>query len=251
MAKQPAFQFYTGDWLKDPRLSMCSPATRGIWIDLLCAMHEDGRRGELTGTAEQLARVCRSSPADLSHALDELSNARAADITTGRHGLVTVTCRRMKREADERNGNKERKKRQRSRDKPRDVPEESRGCHENVTPPSSTTTSTSTSKNPPSPPEGGGDLNGLVLSSISRADLGIRSKVLEWAERNIPRLSEDLRLKVLACSVRARSVGKDPPKLFLNLVKTGLTQGLWRISAEDEQVAHRPPRKPDGKGEFE
>ncbi len=28
MAKLPAFQFYTGDWLKDPELSMCSPSTQ-------------------------------------------------------------------------------------------------------------------------------------------------------------------------------------------------------------------------------
>ena len=36
--RQPAFQFYAGDWLTDPSLRMCSFETRGVWIDLLCVM---------------------------------------------------------------------------------------------------------------------------------------------------------------------------------------------------------------------
>jgi hypothetical protein len=36
--RQPAFQFYAGDWLTDPSLRMCSFETRGVWIDLLCIM---------------------------------------------------------------------------------------------------------------------------------------------------------------------------------------------------------------------
>ena len=99
-------------------------------------------------------------------------------------------------------------------------------------------------KEPPSPPEGGGDFGGLVLSSISRADLGIKAKVLDWAERNVPKLSEDLRVKILACSVRARAAGDDPPKLFLYLVRTGLTKNQWQINADDEQASRRPRRKP-------
>lgn len=36
--KAPAFQFYAMDWLTDPSLRLCSPETRGVWIDLLCWM---------------------------------------------------------------------------------------------------------------------------------------------------------------------------------------------------------------------
>ena len=45
--KLPAFQFYPGDWLKDPALRCCSPAARGIWMDVLCMMHESPKRGVL------------------------------------------------------------------------------------------------------------------------------------------------------------------------------------------------------------
>lgn len=96
MKKFPAFQFYPGDWLKDPALSLCSPAARGIWMDLLCAMHENGRTGELTGTVEQLARIARCSPSELQQYISELS-AGAASVTK-RNGRVTITNRRMARE---------------------------------------------------------------------------------------------------------------------------------------------------------
>ena len=31
--KLPAFQFYPGDWRKDPNLCRCSHAAKGVWID--------------------------------------------------------------------------------------------------------------------------------------------------------------------------------------------------------------------------
>lgn len=99
--KAPAFQFYTGDWLKDPQLSMCSPSTRGVWMDLLCAMHELGRCGQVTGTVEQLCRLCRCTAAEMSAALTELESTKTAT-TSDRNGTVTVICRRMQREYKER-----------------------------------------------------------------------------------------------------------------------------------------------------
>lgn len=132
MAKQPAFQFYPGDWLKDPRLSLCSEATRGIWIDMICAMHEMDRCGKITGTSEQLARVCRSTAVLIATALTELSNSRTADITE-RDGIYTIINRRMKRAYDERNHERDKKRKQRggktvSPKCPPDVPD----CPRNV-----------------------------------------------------------------------------------------------------------------------
>src|SRR4051812_5461674 len=99
MPKLPAFQFYTGDWLKDPDLSKCSPATRGVWIDALCAMHESDRCGSLSGTYEQLARVLRCAASDVQHATVELSATRTAVVSHNeRNGVVTLVNRRMQRE---------------------------------------------------------------------------------------------------------------------------------------------------------
>lgn len=101
MAKLPAIQFYTGDWLKDANLSKCLPATRGIWIDALCAMHESDRSESISGTPEQLSRVLRCSPADVSAAADDLKATGTANVTI-RNGLVTLTCRRFQREKKQR-----------------------------------------------------------------------------------------------------------------------------------------------------
>lgn len=45
--KAPAFQFYAMDWLTDPSLRLCSPETRGVWIDLLCFMFLSNQPGFL------------------------------------------------------------------------------------------------------------------------------------------------------------------------------------------------------------
>ena len=47
MSKLPAFQFYPGDWMKDPDLRRCSHGARGVWMDMLCLMFECGSRGVL------------------------------------------------------------------------------------------------------------------------------------------------------------------------------------------------------------
>jgi hypothetical protein len=99
--KLPHIQFYPGDWLKDPRLSLCSPSARGVWIDLICAMHELDQSGQLCGTTEELSRLARCSTVELTHALIDLQNKRAADVTQRSGGWV-VANRRMKREAERR-----------------------------------------------------------------------------------------------------------------------------------------------------
>jgi hypothetical protein len=96
-AKLPWLKFFTGDWLKDPNVTMLSPAARGVWIDLLCSMHEAGRYGELIGTTDQLARIARCSTAELVQALADIESTGVADVTLSNNN-VTVVNRRMKRE---------------------------------------------------------------------------------------------------------------------------------------------------------
>jgi hypothetical protein len=92
--------FYTGDWMKDPNLSKCSAATRGIWMDLLCAMHENGRTGIITGTLTELAQMCRCSEQEMRHTIVTLRKNEVAKISKcdARLQKVTVINRRMNRE---------------------------------------------------------------------------------------------------------------------------------------------------------
>ena len=45
--KRPSFQFYPADWLRDTGLRTCSVGARGLWMDMLCYMHEGNPYGVL------------------------------------------------------------------------------------------------------------------------------------------------------------------------------------------------------------
>lgn len=45
--KYPAFLFYPESWLADNKLSLCSYQTKGVWIDLICRMHQSEKYGYL------------------------------------------------------------------------------------------------------------------------------------------------------------------------------------------------------------
>lgn len=75
--KRPAFQFYPADWRKDPALSTCSLAARGLWIELMCVAHESDEYGTLSingkpMTEQQIARAVGESPALINKLLAEL-----------------------------------------------------------------------------------------------------------------------------------------------------------------------------------
>lgn len=45
--KPPAFQFYPSDWKSDLELQSCSLEAKGLWIELICIMHEATPYGHL------------------------------------------------------------------------------------------------------------------------------------------------------------------------------------------------------------
>lgn len=113
MGKTPAFQFYPGDWMKDPALRSVSLEARGLWMDMLCLMHESTRRGYLqhsTGkpmSHEQIARMSGCSPEVCARLLEELEETGVFS----REDDGTIFSRRMAREAIEKEGNAERQRR--------------------------------------------------------------------------------------------------------------------------------------------
>ena len=67
MSKLPAFQFYPGDWRKDPGVQSLDFEARGVWFEILCLMHESDRRGVLllNGAAMPDAALARLLGIDL------------------------------------------------------------------------------------------------------------------------------------------------------------------------------------------
>lgn len=114
--KYPWFKFHPAAWMVDPNLSLCSPETRGIWIDMMCSMHESARSGKISGTIKQLARSCRCSPDELERAVEELNSTKTADVTEC-NGSVTIINRRMYGECISRESTRQRVKKHRSKGK--------------------------------------------------------------------------------------------------------------------------------------
>lgn len=82
-------------WLGDPNLGMCQPATRGIWMDALCAMMERST-DRLTGTLEQLAQVCRCPVAAMTAAVDDLQMQDAAEVHRHDAGITIISRKRRR-----------------------------------------------------------------------------------------------------------------------------------------------------------
>lgn len=78
--KRPSFQFYPGDWLNDAALRMVSVGARGLWIDMICLMHQGSDYGYLKVNGKvilnaNLARMCGSTLHEVEGWIKELQDA--------------------------------------------------------------------------------------------------------------------------------------------------------------------------------
>jgi hypothetical protein len=80
MSKRPSFQFYPGDWLRDSALLSCSVGARGLWIHVICLMHEGSpygflKVGEKVILPANLARMAGATLPEVEGWLHELEAA--------------------------------------------------------------------------------------------------------------------------------------------------------------------------------
>lgn len=78
--KRPAFQFYPGDWLRSADLRSCSVGARGLWIEMICLMHDGSPYGYLKVNNKvilpaNLARMVGATTQEIEGWLAELSDA--------------------------------------------------------------------------------------------------------------------------------------------------------------------------------
>jgi len=84
-------KFYTSDWRSDPCLRMCGIASRGLWIEMICIMHEATPYGHLLvaghcPTDAQLAVLVGTTPDQVAAMLGELESAGVFSRT--REGVI-------------------------------------------------------------------------------------------------------------------------------------------------------------------
>lgn len=92
MSEQPWIKFYPRDWRGDQALRLVSLSARGLWIEMMCLMHEAAPYGHLLVgnrpvSDEVLARVVGSSVQEVQASLDELQSAGV--FRRARNGVIT------------------------------------------------------------------------------------------------------------------------------------------------------------------
>lgn len=63
--KRPSFQFYPADWSSNPNLKRCSFAEKGVWLEVMCLMHDQDEYGVLRWPMREIAEAVKCKPADL------------------------------------------------------------------------------------------------------------------------------------------------------------------------------------------
>ncbi|PTD19916.1 GIY-YIG nuclease family protein [Sphingomonas fennica] len=99
MSKRPSFQFYPPDWRNDPGLRLCSIAARGLWIEMMCLMHDATPYGHLTVLGrplgpEALARLVGEGVPQVRRWLAELEANQVYSVD----GEGVIFSRRMVRD---------------------------------------------------------------------------------------------------------------------------------------------------------
>src|SRR5689334_10945331 len=162
MAKSPpSSPFYWNDYYRDTRV--LQPASRGVWMDMLCKLHEAGRRGDVAMPLQSWLAWCGCPQEVFLAAARDISLTEVGQISIGHCDMsqfvtlyhddvtviVTVRNRRMLRESKVRESDKLRQQSSRAsrtshalRHAP--VPE----CH---TVPSSSSSSSLSHWEPPNP----------------------------------------------------------------------------------------------------
>ena len=128
--KLPWLKFYPSDWLSDEALRGCTPAARGLWVDMICLMAKSKRHGFLLAgdkpmTPEHLARIFGQSLETTSELLVELAQAGVYSVTED-----TIFSRRMSKEERSRKVNRDKVLRWRNHNATKMLPP----CNQNVTP---------------------------------------------------------------------------------------------------------------------
>lgn len=116
---------------------MVTTSTRGIWVDILCYMWDQPVRGQVTGSADDLAKLGNCSAQEFTAFMDEAERYEFVTVTKA-NNKITLTNRRMFRDHNIREGNRLRQERYRI----------THHSNENITPPSPSTPSPSPSPTP-------------------------------------------------------------------------------------------------------
>lgn len=106
MGKNPADQFYWGDWLNDVELQAASASSRGIWINALCRMWYAKSRGEISGNLPSLVKICNCTTPEFEIFWQEAKTLGFCEVSQNSNGILTLQNRRMFKAEKKRKANR-------------------------------------------------------------------------------------------------------------------------------------------------
>ena len=103
MSGRPYIKFFTSDWLGDVKLQACSLAARGLWIQLICLMHETKPYGHLLidgkpPTSYRISQLVHADPRLVKKLMAELKNADVLASNPASNPASEIASRRMVRD---------------------------------------------------------------------------------------------------------------------------------------------------------
>ena len=100
--KRPSFQFYPGDWRRDPGVQALDFHDRGVWFEILCLMHESDERGVLllNGAPMPESALARVLGLDNQMLNQTLTTLLGYGVASRRDGDGALICRRMIRDEE-------------------------------------------------------------------------------------------------------------------------------------------------------
>jgi hypothetical protein len=264
MSKLPAFQFYPGDWMKDPALRSCASAARGLWMDMLCLMSEVGHRGYLQTPAgrpvsvEQLARMVGSTPVEVRDLLIELEDAgvfsRTADGVIYSRRMVRDEGKRQRaKEFGQRGGNPTLRAGGGVKGgvNPPQVSGAKKLAKPNLTPSSSSSSSSSPSgEDPPNPPRPGGTVKAAPPEMPAvPTELSTPAFAAAWAEWEQHRRAKGGKLTPLAATKQLGFLAGLGPARAVAAIEHSIRQNYTGIfEANDGNRAAGPGSDLDRRG---
>ncbi|AMV20452.1 hypothetical protein [Planctomyces sp. SH-PL14] len=100
MNKLPSFQFYPGDWKKDPGVQALNYHDRGVWFEILLLMHESSKRGVLLLNGKPMPNEALAAALGLDNQNLEstLTKLEAYGVASRDEETGALVCRRMIRD---------------------------------------------------------------------------------------------------------------------------------------------------------
>lgn len=72
MGKPPAFQWYPGDWFREPGLKVVDLRVRGAWAELLMIMFDTNPQGHMESSVDGFAKLWRIDISQTCYIIDEI-----------------------------------------------------------------------------------------------------------------------------------------------------------------------------------